>query len=199
MTAKAAALLIVLAMLFPCNAQQTSSVTITEPGSGTLATYVKDADIIAVVTVVAGDTESYGIPIYKAKVLTAYKGTIAGQTIFFGPFTGTRLGWDYVLFLRSVKESLGPKGGRPAAYGIIHYAKVFNEGYSSMETSYECGFQGTQQCDYGVRVCTDYVRLPEDTPAYPPIAETTDFGCRWVRKTTFLSLLGTLIPHTTTQ
>jgi hypothetical protein len=199
MTAKVAALLIVLATRFPCNAQQTSSVTITEPGSGTLASYVKGADVIAVVTVVAGDTESYGTPIYKAKVLTAYKGTVAGQTIFFGPFIGTRLGWEYVLFLRSVKEPLGPKEGHTAAYGTIHYGKVFNEGYSSMETSYECSFPGNQQCDYGVRVCTDYVRLPEDTPASPPMTETTDFGCRWVRKTTFLSLLGTLVPHAASQ
>jgi hypothetical protein len=37
--------------------------------------------------------------------------------------------------------------------------------------------------------CTDYVVLPTDTPVSPPMSETTDFGCRWVRKTTFLSLL----------
>ncbi|HEY0795252.1 MAG TPA: hypothetical protein VGD64_05680 [Acidisarcina sp.] len=185
MTAKIAALLIALATRFPCYAQQTPSVTIKEPGSETLASYVKGADLIAVVTVVAGDTESYGVPIYKGKVLTAYKGTVAGQTIFFGPFVGTRLGWEYVLFLRSVKGPLAPKEGHAVSYGTIHYGMVFNEGYSSMETSYECSFPGNQQCDYGVRVCTDYVRLPEDTPTAPPMTETTTFGCRWCERPHF--------------
>jgi hypothetical protein len=126
---------------------------------------------------------------YKAEVVQVFKGAVRGQTIFFGRFLGTRLGWEYVLFLHAVKEPIAPRISPTAAYGTVHYGEVFNEGYSSMETSYECIFGGDKQCDYGVRVCTDYVLLPTDTPVSPPMSETTDFGCRWVRKTTFLSLL----------
>jgi len=58
--------------------------------------------------------------------------------------------------------------------------------------SYECVFDGkdtAQQCDDGVRVCTDYIRLPKTVRAFPPVTENTPFGCRWVRKSVFVSLL----------
>ncbi len=64
-----------------------------------------------------------------------------------------------------------------------------------MEISYECVFDGkdiAQRCDYGVRVCTDYIKLPKSMPTFPPMTEETPFGCRWVRKSVFLSLLDTL-------
>jgi hypothetical protein len=64
-----------------------------------------------------------------------------------------------------------------------------------METSYQCIFEGrdtSQKCDYGVRVCTDYIELPSATPTFPPVAEETPFGCRAVRKTVFISLLEAL-------
>jgi hypothetical protein len=185
----ACAYLIFAALVCTGHAQRTATVAITEPGSGTLDNYMNRADVVALVKVVAGDTEAYGVPIYKAEVIQGFKGAVAGQTIFFGRFVGTRLGWEYVLFLRDVKNPLTPKPSATNAFGTIHYAEVFNEGYSSMETSYECKFGADNQCDYGVRVCTDYVTLPADTPVSPPMTETTDFGCRWVRKTTLLSLL----------
>lgn len=61
-----------------------------------------------------------------------------------------------------------------------------------METSYECVFDGkeiAQKCDYGVRVCTDYIKLPSGMPAFPPEDDDPPFGCRWVRKSLFLPLL----------
>lgn len=64
-----------------------------------------------------------------------------------------------------------------------------------METSYEFVFDGkaiAEHCDYAVRVCTDYIALPESLPTFPPITEDTLFGCLWVRKEAFISLLGTL-------
>jgi hypothetical protein len=185
----ACAHLIFAALVCSGHAQRNATVTITEPGSGSLDNYMNRADVVALVRVVAGDTEAYGVPIYKAEVIQGFKGAVAGQTIFFGRFVGTRLGWEYVLFLRDVKNPLIPKPNATTAFGTIRYAEVFNEGYSSMETSYECRFGADNQCDYGVRVCTDYVTLPADTPVSPPMTETTDFGCRWVRKTTLLSLL----------
>lgn len=186
--------LVVMASICSGQAQQTAKVTITEPGSASLESYTRRADIVALVRVIAGDTEAYGVPIYKAEVLQGFKGATAGQTIYFGRFVGTRLGWEYVLFLHAVKQPIVPKSNPNAAYGTIQYGEVFNEGYSSMETSYECIFGEDKQCDYGVRVCTDYVVLPADTPVSPPMSETTAFGCRWVRKTTLLSLLGSHAP-----
>jgi hypothetical protein len=38
-----------------------------------------------------------------------------------------------------------------------------------METSYQCIFDGSdtsQKCDYGVRVCTDYIKLPSAMPTF---------------------------------
>jgi hypothetical protein len=61
-----------------------------------------------------------------------------------------------------------------------------------MEASYQCAFDGrdtSQKCDYGVRVCTDYIKLPRATATFPPPTEETPFGCRLVRKTVFISLL----------
>jgi hypothetical protein len=70
--------------------------------------------------------------------------------------------------------------------------EVFNQGYTAMEISYECTSDGNnvnERCDYGARVCTDYILLPKYTPTSPPMKVTSDFGCRWVRKSKFISLL----------
>lgn len=151
-----------LARLAPAQqpgAQQSEQVTIREPGTYELAGLFKHADTVALVKVVAGDTESYRCAVYKAEVLKNFKGAKAGETIYFGPYMGERLGWEYILFLRNTPDPIPPKAPG-SAFGAIRYAEVFNEGYSSMETSYECVFGGkdiAQQCDYGVRVCTDYI------------------------------------------
>ena len=174
------------------SAQGSTSVTIREPGIYHLAYLFKQADVVALVKIVSGDTESYDVPVYKGVVAKSLKGSAVGETVYFGPYLGERLGWDYVLFLRNVANPIAPKTSSNAGYGTIRYANVFNEGYSSMETSYECVFDGqeiAQKCDYGVRVCTDYIKLPKKTPTFPPAESGTPFGCRWVRTTLFISLL----------
>jgi hypothetical protein len=63
-----------------------------------------------------------------------------------------------------------------------------------MESSYERVFDGkeiAQKCDYGVRVCTDYLKLPQSIPVFPK-ENDPPFGCRWARKAAFVSLLDTL-------
>lgn len=175
------------------SAQQSNSVTLTEPGVITIASLFKQADTVALVKIVSGDTENYDVAIYKAVVVSSFKGTATGDTLYFGPYRGDRLGWEYVLFLRKVAKPIAPKTNSSTNYGTVSYSEVFNEGYSSMMTSYECVFDGkdtAQQCDYGVEVCTDYIVLPESTRTFPPVTASTPFGCRWVRRPAFISLLG---------
>jgi hypothetical protein len=174
------------------SAQQSKEVSITEPGIYELAGLFKQADTVAIVRVMAGDAEAYNVAVYKAEVVKSFKGAAAGDTVYFGPYAGTRLGWEYILFLRKVPGPIEPKSPLNAGFGTIHYAEVFDEGYSSMEASYQCAFDGrdtSQKCDYGVRVCTDYIKLPRATATFPPVTEETPFGCRLVRKTVFISLL----------
>jgi hypothetical protein len=90
---------------------------------------------------------------------------------------------------------LTPKAASKVNYGTVQYSEVFNQGYTPMETSYECIFDGKEireQCDYGVRVCTDYILLPKSLPTFPPMTEDTAFGCRWVRKKAFITVLESL-------
>lgn len=188
-------LVVVLALFAQVGvAQAVKQVTTTnrEPGIYELAKLFNEADRVVLARVVAGDTEVYDVAIYKAEVIKNFKGARAGETIYFGPFVGEKLGGEYVLFLRDVPKQIKPKATSSTGYGTIQYSEVFNEGYTSMVTSYECVFAGkdtAQQCDYGVRVCTDYIKLPESIPTFPPESNDPPFGCRWVRKEIFVSVL----------
>jgi hypothetical protein len=171
-----------------------TTVTIVEPGRVQLARLFDLAEAV-VVKVISGDTENYANAVYKAEVLRSFKGTGTGEVVYFGPYVGVRLGWEYVLFLRSIAKPLTPKDTSKLDYGTLQYFQVFNQGYSQMETSYRCGFDGKtidEECDYGVRVCTNYVVLPKSIATFPPMVEETSAGCRWVRKEAFLSELARL-------
>ena len=188
------ALSITAGQTLPRQSKETT-IQITEPSVGTLADLFKQADIVALVETVDGNTESYSTAVYKAKVTQSFKGPPSGSTIYFGPHIGMRLGWEYVVFLRTVKEPIAPTTKSASSYGTVPYAAVLREGYGAMMASYECSFDGNdirEKCDYGVRVCTDYVVLPKSIPTFPPVSENTPFGCRWVRKSAFISLLSGL-------
>ncbi len=177
-------------------AQQSNRVTITEPSVITLTNLYRQADTVAVVKIVSGDAENYRFAVYKAEVVKSFKGAATGETVYFGPYLGERIGWEYILFLRNVIQPVAPKTTSNVSYGTIRYSEVFDEGYSSMIISYKCVFDGktiAEQCDYGVRVCTDYIVLPKSTPTSQPMKkDDAPFGCLWVRKQAFISLLGTL-------
>jgi hypothetical protein len=175
-------------------APPTDSITITEPGIIPLGQVFKTADVVAVVRVVSGDTENYKTAVYKAVVVASFKGATTGQTLYYGPFIGQRLGWEYIVFLRNKNAVAVPTTAPTSAYGTVKYLEVFNQGYTEMETSYECVFDGkdSEQCDYGVKVCTDYIVLPKNTPVFPSMDEVVPFGCRWVRRSKFTSLLDEL-------
>jgi hypothetical protein len=188
-------LIVAVSSLQSVHAQQARTVVLAEPRIIRLENLFQMADTVALVKVVSGDTQNYPKVIYKAKVMKSFKGATVGQIIYFGPYMGTRLGWEYFLFLRNVPKPLAPNSNYSVNYGPVHYSEVFNEGYSSMETSYECVFDGkdvAQKCDNGARVCTDYIKLPESVHTSPPMTEVTPFGCRWVRKEAFQTALDVL-------
>jgi hypothetical protein len=177
-----------------CDAQE-QVVSITEPGRLALKDLYKAADTVAVVRIMSGDTENYQTALYKGVVITPYKGVTAGATVYLAPYVGLRLGWEYLLFLRSAKAPATPMQGKTGVYGTVPYGLIFNEGYSSMETSYECVFAGKEvreQCDDAIRVCTDYITLPKELPTYPPLATETPFGCRKVRRSQLEKVLSRL-------
>jgi hypothetical protein len=160
-------------------AQSPSKVTTTEPRIYHLADLFTHADKVALVRVTSGNTEAYDV----------------GEAIYFGPYIRTELGSEYILFLRDNPRAIDPKAKTDGGYGKVKYSEVFDEGYSSMLTSYECVFNGApvnQGCDYGVRVCTDYIKLPESLPAFPTDGDEPPFGCRWVRKAALISFLDDL-------
>jgi hypothetical protein len=188
-------IVILIVLMSASVSAQSHSVTIAEPDVYEISDLFKAADVVALVKIVSGDTESYDHAVYKGEVIQGFKGMPRGAAIYFGPFVGKRLGLEYVLFLRNVTKPIVPKTTATANYGVVPYSEVFNEGYSSMETSYECVFDGKEtpkKCDDGVRVCTDYITLPRSIRAFPPEDNDPPFGCRWVRKTIFISLLDTL-------
>jgi hypothetical protein len=175
--------------------QNAKTVSTTEPEIMKLESLFQMADTVALVKVVSGDTQNYAKAVYKGEVVKSFKGAAAGDTVYFGPYVGTRLGWEYVLFLRNAAKPLTPNSTSSVNYGVVQYSEIFNEGYSSMESSYECVFDGkdiVQKCDYGVRVCTDYITLPKPLSVFPPMTKDTPFGCRWVRRKAFLASLESL-------
>jgi len=170
-------------------------ITTTEPAIVKLTDLFRQADIVALVKTVSGDTENYDVAVYKAHVIKSFKGAAAGDSIYFGPYVGERLGWEYIVFLRKVTKALEPKLASSKSYGTVSYAEIFNEGYSAMMSSYECVFDGAdaaQQCDYGIRICTDYILLPKSVPVFPVEEHDLPFGCRWVRRAVFISMLDQL-------
>ncbi len=166
---------------------------LSEPGLYQLTDLFSHADKVALVKVVSGTTETYDIAIYKAQVVEGFKGVVAGEIVYFGPYIATEIGTEYVLFLRDNPKAIEPRAKADGGYGTVHYSEVFNQGYSSMRTSYECVFGGPSvECDYGVRVCTDYIKLPKSLPAFPNSGDDPPFGCRWVRRNSFISALDEL-------
>jgi hypothetical protein len=60
-------------------------VTITEPGVYKLKDLFANADVVAVVKVLSGDTEHYEHAVYKGEVIQSFKSASRGATVYFGP------------------------------------------------------------------------------------------------------------------
>jgi hypothetical protein len=164
-----------------------------------IADLFKQADVVAVVKILSGDSENYKTAVYKARVLNAYKGVEVGQQLFFGPFIGYEVGSDYVAFLRHAKAGpkLRPQDGPTMNYGPLEiFHLIMYQGYSIMPLSYQCVFDTKahdEGCDYGVRVNTSQVKLPSTVKTFPRTSKDDSADTnRWVRKDVFLRLLETL-------
>lgn len=179
-------------------AQQT--VTITEPARVRIEDLFKQADIVATVRIVSGDTEHYSHTVYKADVLRVFKGTEAGAKIFFGPYVSYGLGSEYLVFLHRSAGSLSPTPeakDQGVNYGSLKISyDIMYEGYSVMPIAYTCVFDGKgtlQQCDYGIQINTYQVTLPRNTKAFPSEHDGGDNpDKKWVRKDAFLAFLDKL-------
>jgi hypothetical protein len=91
--------------------------TSTEPGVSDIPELFRVSDKVALVKTVSGDTEHYKIAVYKAQVVQPFKGAVSGETLYFGPYVGLKLGWEYIVFLRATAEPLQPLTGRQSATG----------------------------------------------------------------------------------
>lgn len=197
MKARILSLFVTVLLLAEIVACQTATITVqtSEPAVYTLDQMFKAADIVVQAKILSGEDEHYDAAVYKTKVLTAYKGAKKGDILYVGPYIGIKIGNEYFLFLRKQNAPNAPKSPG-SLYGTVLAGMIMNQGYGSIETSYQCVFAGKevrQQCDDAVRVCTDYLKLPGDTLTSPPITDQTPFGCRWIRKNEFELLLARLL------
>src|SRR6476660_10016171 len=176
---------------------QKLEVTISEPAPVKIEELFKQADLIAVVHILSGDAEHYQTAVYKAEVLQPFKGTEKGATIYFGPYIRYELGGELIVFLRRSRNGTEPKQQTATSglsYGPISpFYLVLYEGYSALQTQYECVFDGkdiAQQCDDGVEVNTSQVILPKSIRTFPSSTKGAfSRETHWVRKKAFIAYL----------
>ena len=64
-----------------------------------------EADVVALVKVLSGDTESFEDTVYKASILTTYKGNVQ-SILYFGPYISYGVGSEYLVFLKTSSKQL---------------------------------------------------------------------------------------------
>lgn len=179
---------------------QQQTVTLTEPSPVKIQELFKQADLVAVVRILSGDTEQYPTAVYKAKVVQSFKGIDVGAKVFFGPYVSYGLGSEYLLFLQRSKKIIEPKeqSGAPGInYGRVDsFYTVMYQGESAMPVQYTCDFDGkdiAQRCDYGIKFNSHQVILPDKIKTFPlNSTEASSSNDRWVRKTALISFLKSL-------
>jgi hypothetical protein len=161
----------------------------------------KHADSVALIRIVSGDLEHYPTAVYKAEVLKSFKGPAVGAKIFFGPFSGYSLGSEYLVFLQRSQKQIEPSHSSESSapmYGrILPFYEIMYEGYSALPVRYVCVFDGQeikQRCDYGIKVNTHQVLLPDRIRVFPPESDDApDSDKKWIRKAALISLLQTFV------
>ena len=158
---------------------------------------VKQADLVAILRILSGDTESYPTTVYKAEVVQAFKGTQPRATIYFGPFEGYGVGKEFFVFLQNAEKGIEPrpqKGGAGLNYGTISsFYQVMYAGYSALSVEYECFFDGeepAQKCEDGVKINTQQVILPKSVRTFSSTTKgLSGDEIRWVRKSVLVAYL----------
>jgi hypothetical protein len=176
---------------------QEQTATISEPAPVKVEDLMKQADLVAIIHLLSGDTEHYPKAVYKAEVLQPFKGVGKGAVIYLGPFIGYGLGEELLVFLHHSEKGIEPK--QPVttsglSYGpISSFYLVMYEGYGALRIKYDCVFDGkeiAQQCDDGIRVNAHQVVLPKSVKTYPSSARGSfSEVTKWVRKTVLVAYL----------
>ena len=172
------------------------SFTIGDPAPVGLSTLVQQADVVALVTILSGDTEHYTDTVYKASVVQAFKGTATSDIIYFGPFVSYGVGSEYVVALRRSDKRLrslsrkGADGSAPPYDENASYLGIMLLGYSVMDVEYTCALPS---CDYAVDVIYSQVTLPAHLSMTPNPGANGAGDHGWVRKRDFLAELSRLV------
>jgi hypothetical protein len=180
--------------------RKTETVTISEPGTVSLASLFAQSDIVAFVKIHSGDAETYKLTLYEAEVLDSYKGAKEKETIYFAPFIGYGVGQEYLVFLKKTDKRIGEqidervKPNRSPYDANHNYYRVMYDGYSVMPVSYECFFDGkdSDKCAYGVEFNTYQVELPATLKTFPKDVGEFSPDKKWVRRDAVKAALANL-------
>jgi hypothetical protein len=131
----------------------------------------RQADVVAAIEIVSGTTEHYNVSVYKAKVTRAFKRCKQGDVIYLGPFTGMKVGWQYLAFLHKTNglTPVGAEGG--LSYGIIPvFYQIMYDGYGVLKLDYACVFDAADikdQCQDAVFFNPEQVIMPVSIELFP--------------------------------
>jgi len=162
-----------------------------DPATVSLGNLFREADVVALITVLAGDAENYANVVYKASVVQAFKGAHEHDVIYFGPFRSYSIGSEYVVALKATSKTLGDLGTQASGSVVpfrpeAPYLRVMYEGYSVMAVSYTCQIPA---CDWAIEVSDEQVLLPNRLATVPSGCHNGASSFVWVRKRDFLSEL----------
>jgi hypothetical protein len=151
------------------------------------------ADQVALVRIVAGDTEHYGTVVYKAVVEVPYKGAKASEVVYFGPYAGLGVGAEYVVFLQAGVGVKAQTAGGLAFGDVAELGKIMSAGYAALPVGYECVFDESsvvRRCDDSVELNPEQIVLPKTMRTYPRHSAGAGASYKiWVRRSDFLPRL----------
>jgi hypothetical protein len=126
-----------------------------------------EADVVALIKVLSGDTESYDDTVYKASVLTIYKGNVQ-STLYFGPYISYGVGSEYLIFLKfsgHQLKSIATKNKTVHYKEEADYLRVMYGGYSILPVGFHCGLgRDVMDCEDSIDAGT--VMLPKGFASY---------------------------------
>jgi hypothetical protein len=161
--------------------------------SVTIGDLFTQADQVALVRIVAGDTEHYGTVVYKAVVEVPYKGSKATEVVYFGPYAGLGVGAEYVVFLQAGAGVKVQTTGGLAFGDVAELGKIMSAGYAALPVGYECVFDESslvRRCDDSVELNPEQIVLPKTMRTYPRHEAGSVSSYKiWVRRSDFLPRL----------